>query len=98
MADVIEIPGGNKAVKLPVAENDFGKVHTFSVPLKNGDVPTCAVAILENETSETILAHIRPGHGAKFRLGAKTLFARSATPSGLIVEAEKPPLIAPAPA
>ena len=89
MADVIEIPGGGKVARIPIADNDFGKVHTFSVPLKNGDAPNCRVDLLETEESETVIVHVRPGQSQRLRVGAKCIFARAISPSGLTLTAEQ---------
>lgn len=92
MADVIEIPAGKKVVKLPVADNDFGKVHSFTVPLKNGDAQNCAVLLFESETSEIVVAKIHPGETRNLRLGAKSIFVRSHSDatSGLTMSAVNP--------
>ena len=92
MADVIEIPAGKKVVKLPIADNDFGKVHSFSVPLKNGDAPNCSVLLFESEAAEIVVAKIHPGETRKLTLGLKAIFARSHSDAttGLTMQAITP--------
>ena len=83
-AKIIEIPGGKQATKIPIDDNDLGKVHTFTVPLKNGDAPNAPVALHETDTSETLVAHLRPGESRNLRLG-KAIYCKSAAASGLSI-------------